>query len=231
MDTVPTSKVSIPKPDNWPGTFEAFKIVKPYIRPQIWNFVTTLGIGIIGSLFISIVVTAVFKHTLGGTAVNDVISLFIGAFLQATILTMFFAYLNNKELDVSEALSYGYNRSFRMLGVVVIMEVLLVASFILLVIPFFFLFPRVYLAPYFLMYDDLTVGEAFAASWHLTKGHAKEVYGIVGVNILLVLLCLTIIGIPFAIYWGIINSSSLAFLTMYLSQPKMAKKALKTTKS
>jgi hypothetical protein len=212
--------IDVPKPGNWPGAFESFKLVKPHIKPQIWNFVSVIGLSIAVLLLLDIVFSIVFKNTFMNTALKDLASLLIGSFMEAVIITMFFASLRGDEFTLQTAINYGLQRLLKMIGLIFIMYVIMLVSFILLVIPLFFVAPRVLLAPYYLILNDCTVGEALAASWHSTKGQYKNVYGIIGIQVLVALAFITIVGIPFAIYWGIINSGSFALLTLYLSQSK-----------
>ena len=223
INDIPSQSIEVPKVGKWPGTFETYKLVKPYIQPAMWNFVSAFGIGIILSLISEIIFGVIFKNSILTTIVDNIATIFIGSYIQAVLIYMYFEYLNKKELSLSEALIAGYQKLIKMTGVILVMDIVLVASFILLIIPFFFILPRVYLAPYFLIYGDCKVNEALAASWHSTKNNIKKVYGIIGLDLLIALLFITIIGIPFAIYFGLINSGSFALLTIYLSQQKKVK--------
>lgn len=221
-------EIDIPKPGEWPGTIQSFRIVRQYIKPRIWDFVSVIGIGIALLLVVDIIVSAIFRTRITGSIVDDVISFIVGAFMQATIIAMYFKVLKNEDFSLNSALLYGYRKMLKMTGLLLVMDVIIVASFVLLVIPFFFVLPRVYLAPYYFVFADCNVNQAIAASWHSTKGNSKKVYGILLLDIAFALLFLTIIGIPFAIYWGIINSGSFAFITLYLSQPKNKSKTNKS---
>ncbi len=217
--------INIPKYGEWPGTTESFKLVREFVKPRIWDFITVIGIGIILALVVEIILAAVFKHSLVNSIIDDLFGIVIGSFLQATIIAMFFDVLIGKEFTLNSAMAYGLNHIFKMMFLLIVLDIIIIASLVLLIIPFLFIFPRVYIAPYFLVKNDCTVSEAIAASWHSTKGNMRHVWGITLLNIALAILFLTIIGIPLALYWGIINSASFALLTLYLSQPKHAKKA------
>ncbi len=215
-----TDEVDVPKPDKWPGAFKSFMIVKPYIKPQIWNFVSVIGLSLIILILLEIVFNIVFKHTSTTTLLDDLSSISISAFIYAVIITMYFACLRGDKFTLQTAINYGLQRLLKMIGLIFVMYVIILASIILLIVPFFFVAPRVLLAPYYLILNDCTVGEALAASWHSTKGKLGNVYGVIGIQLLVALAFITIIGIPFAIYWGIINSGSFALLALYLSQAK-----------
>jgi hypothetical protein len=83
----------------------------------------------------------------------------------------------------------------------ILMTLLLGVAFVLLVVPFFFVLPRLLLAPYFLIDQKLGPIVALQRSWEATKGHAGKIWGIIGASLAMALLAVTIIGIPFAIYF------------------------------
>jgi hypothetical protein len=223
MAEIPSEAIQIPKLDEWPGTMGAYRLVKPYILPQIWNILGAVGLGILIAIVIEIIFGSVFKDKLTASVFNDLIGIAVGAFVQAVVLTMYFASIRNHEFTFNTAVAYGLKRVHKMLGLLIVMYVILVVSFVLLIVPFFFVLPRVYLAPYFLVHNDCSVSEAIAASWHSTKANEGKVYGIILLDVAIALLVITIIGIPFAIYFGTINSASFALLALYLSQSKSQK--------
>jgi hypothetical protein len=59
--------------------------------------------------------------------------------------------------------------------------------------------------------------DAYKASWAETKGYAINIWGIIAVNILFALLIVTIIGIPFSIYFLIMYSAAFAVFYLYLT--------------
>ncbi len=216
-------KVGIPKPNKWPGVFGSYKLVKPNIKIGIWNIFSVIGLGVIFLIIAEFIFSAFFHQKLTITILVDIVEYIAGAFMQVSIIYLYFNYLNGREVKLSETLHYGYSHVLKMIGLLIVMSVVLIASLIFLIVPFFYILPRIYLAPYLLVADNLKVNQAIGSSWHLTKNNSKKVYGIIGINLLLALLFLTFIGIPFAIYWGVINSASFALLTLYLLQPKTKK--------
>lgn len=216
--------IDIPGSGNWPGTIESYKHVRPYVKPQLWNFVSIIGLSIGVALVVQIILLAIFGRGVADNILDEAIGIFSGALFLASGIHIFLKAFNNEELSLNDALVYGYHRMLKMVGLLIVMYVLLLVSFLLLVVPFLIVLPRLYLAPYFLIYNDSTVGEALAASWHLTRGHSYEIYGIILLEAVIALLAITIVGIPFAVYFGIINAGSFALMTIYLSQPKTGKK-------
>jgi hypothetical protein len=131
---------------------------------------------------------------------------------------VYLAGVRGQKLGFGDAVSKALPFFFRMIGLWIVVAVTLFVSFILLVIPFFFVLPRVSLAHYFLIDQDMGVMEAFKASWAATKGHAGKVWGIIGATILMALLMVTIIGIPFSIYFLIMYSAAYAVLYSFLGK-------------
>jgi uncharacterized membrane protein len=105
-----------------------------------------------------------------------------------------------------------------MIGLFILIALSIVASAVLFIIPVFFVLPRLALAYYFLIDKHMGVIEAYKASWHATKGNAGKVWGIIGATILMALLMITIIGIPFSIYFLIMYSAVFAVLYEFLGK-------------
>lgn len=57
--------------------------------------------------------------------------------------------------------------------------------------------------------------DAYKASWAATRGHAMKVWGIAGVNCLMLLPVITIIGIPVSLYLLFMYSAANAVLYAY----------------
>jgi membrane-anchored glycerophosphoryl diester phosphodiesterase (GDPDase) len=116
----------------------------------------------------------------------------------------------------------------------VIITLLLAIAFVLLVVPFFFVLPRLVLAPYFLVDQKLGPIVATRRSWQATKGHAGKIWGIIGASLAMALLAVTIIGIPFAIYflfmYGAASALAYDFVAKQtaLTQPAPAPASLDT---
>jgi hypothetical protein len=200
-------------PKEWPGAIGSFKLVRPYIVKRIWTFV----ILIVGTIIVEILIDIIARRT---GFLGTLLEYLVDALLEGAVITMYFAALKDKELTIEEALRAGAAKFVNVFFVLLIVTVLSGLSFLLLVVPFFFVFPRLILAPYILIGQDLSVGDAITDSWNITKGHLGEVYGVVLLSIAIALLFITIIGIPFAIYWEAISGGSFALLSIYLLKNK-----------
>jgi hypothetical protein len=67
----------------------------------------------------------------------------------------------------------------------------------------------------------MNILDAYKASWDQTKGHSGMIWNIYGAGFAMALLMITIIGIPFAIYFLIMYSAALAVAYNFIngSQP------------
>ena len=202
-------------PASWPGAFGLFKHSKKAVKQNL----STLVVIWIISLAVSIVLDMILKKNLGGVVSYVADSLFAAAFA----LT-YLAGIRGQAVSTGEALNKAMAFWLKMIGLNILVVLSVIGSLLLLIIPFFFVLPRVVLANYFLVDQNMGVIDAYKASWAATKGHAGNVWGIIGVTILMALAAVTIIGIPFAIYWLIMYSASFAILYEFLrrSQPAAA---------
>lgn len=92
---------------------------------------------------------------------------------------------------------------------------IIVASAALFIIPVFFIAPRLVLAQYFIVDKNMGPVESIRASWNATKGNVGKVYGIFGATLVMSLLMLTIIGIPFALYFLLMYSAAYPLLYVW----------------
>ncbi|MGH7193341.1 MAG: hypothetical protein ACREJM_07365 [Candidatus Saccharimonadales bacterium] len=171
---------------------------------------------------IMVIVAAILQLLL--KRVGYVISIFTDILAAAALTWTLIASVRGQSVSIEEAFSKGVSYWLKMIGVAVLLWLSVAGSLLLLIVPFFFVFPRLILAYYFLVDKNMGVMDAYKASWNATKGNVGKVWGIVGVNILIVLLMVTIIGIPFSIYFLIMYSAAIALLyeTLSKNQPQAA---------
>ncbi|HEY4964277.1 MAG TPA: hypothetical protein VIH90_06295 [Candidatus Saccharimonadales bacterium] len=184
-------------PSVWPGAFAGFKQVRPTIKPVALSiFLIYLAYEVV-----DIIVVSILKSQ---TIVSDLINLVIGTLLSGTILSIYYAVLKHEDASLGVAFKKATSKFFNLLAVSLIVGFLSMLSFIAFIVPFFFIAPRLFFAPFLVMGEGLGIGESVSKSWSMTKGNLGKIYGIYGLMLLLCLLFITIIGIPFAIYWLII---------------------------
>ncbi len=218
------SSTNITAPREWPGAFKLYKFSK---EAMLVNWQIYLGVLALAILF-SFVVETVFSSDKGEGyyLLGQLVSTLLGVYISAVTTVVLFRNLRRKKIAFSEALSEGlkYYLPFIIMSATVYLA--LVASLLLLVVPFFFVLPRLLLTPYFLVGDDMEPLDAVKASWDQTKGHSMKVWGIIGVNVAFALLLLTIIGIPFALYFMFMYSAASALLYGWIKTTPKAKQQI-----
>jgi len=152
-----------------------------------------------------------------GSIVNVIVQL-VSIWISAAIAIALVVSVKRQKMSVSESLRDGGAIFLPFLGLNLLLGLITVASVLLFVIPVFFVLPRLMLAQYFLIEGKLGVMESISASWNATKGNVGKVWGIFGVNVLLVLLFMTILGIPFALYFGVMYQAAIPVLYLYLKK-------------
>lgn len=201
-------------PASWPGAFGLFKHSKKAVKQNLGTLVTLWVL----SLLVSIILDTALKRP--GSAASYVVDSLATAAFALTYL----AGIRGETMTTGQALNKALPFWLKMIGLNILVVLSVIGSILLLVIPFFFVLPRLVLANYFLVDQNMGVIDAYKASWAATKGHAGNVWGIIGATILMALAAVTIIGIPFAVYWLVMYSASFAILYEFLrkSQPEAA---------
>src|SRR5882757_6949346 len=190
-------------PHQWPGMFGMYKYAKQAVQ---FNLGTNLWL----QLFVALVGGALdvaLGRNFGGLA-----SLVFGSLFSAALLHAQISGVRGNKVSLEGALSRGIAVWLQMILLTILVGVSLLISFVLLIVPFFFVLPRLTLATYFLVDKQMDVLEAYKASWYATKGHTSMPWGIIVVTILICMLAITIIGIPFTIYFYIMYSAAFAVL-------------------
>lgn len=204
----------------WPGAFGIYKYSKSAVTPNVWVY---LGIGVI--YFIIAIVIGQFTissdpHTaapLGKQLVADVFRLVTYTLYAGAATYLWLAGTKGESLSFGQAISKCLTAFGRMLATLILSGLLGLVSLLALIVPFFFVYPRLVLAPYFLLDKNMGPVEAIKASWAQTKGHVTKLYGIYGAAFLMGLVAITLIGIPFAIYFTIMYSAANAVLYRYIT--------------
>jgi hypothetical protein len=197
-----------PVPDTWPGFMGAYKYSKEAVK---FNLGTVVILFLI-STFAGII-PGLFDQNAG-----NLISFVVTPFVSAASAYVFISGVRRKKVELGEASSVGFRFYLKMLGLTILIGLSLMLSLLALIIPFFFVLPRLLLANNFLVDKDQGVIEAYKSSWNATKGHALNIWGIIFLNAAMSLLFITIIGIPVAIYLLIMYSAAFALLYVYLEQ-------------
>lgn len=203
----PEAATALPNvPASWPGAFGLYKYSKAAVK---LNFVTLVVVWLLSAV-LGGALSNVLKNT------GDLFSFIISSLATAAFTLTYLAGVRRQQLSTGQALSKAVNFWLKMIGLNLLVAASIFASIICLVIPFFFVAPRLVLASYFLVDKDMGVIESYKASWAATEGYALRVWGIFGATFLMVLLMITIIGIPFSIYFLIMYSGVYGVVYEYL---------------
>jgi len=209
-------------PRSWPGAFGAYKYSRQNVMLNLGTIVILFLIPYVAQSFLSLFMQPSNSVTWNdffsptSTLVN-ILGFLISALFYAALILVYFNGVNNKKIDFVNALKQIWPKYIDYLLVSIIAYVLIALSILAFVIPFFFVFPRLFLAPYFLIDKDLGPIEAIKASWNNTSGYSMKVWGLIGVGILMFLPVITIIGIPFSIYFLVMYSASPVILYKYIT--------------
>jgi hypothetical protein len=189
-------------PDTWPGAFGAYKYSKRAVKPNVSTVVVIYLVNLVIGLLLE------WKLKTSG----QIITFLIGGLVTAALNLTYISGVRGQRLSIGQALSNALPFWLKMIGLNILLYLSFIISAILLIVPLFFVAPRLALASYFLVDKKLGIIGAYKASWAATKNHVIKIYGIVGVVILMTVLMLTIIGIPFAIYFLVMYSATFAVL-------------------
>ncbi len=201
----------VPKGE-WPGAWKLYQYSKQAV---LINWQTILGLLAV-SILISLMIEALFPKE--SNATNLLINLISVAF--GVILTSaYLASSRGKSISFEESFSVLKPMLYlKYLAVTLISGLLSFLSLILFIVPFFFVFPRILMAPYLVVDKGTDPVEAIQASWNMTKEHVGKIWGIIGATLAMSLLALTIIGIPFALYFLFMYQVAMILLYRYIQK-------------
>ena len=210
-----THQPELPRiPDVWPGAWKLYSYSKEAVK---LNWGLLLGLWII-NIFASLVLRAL----LGGV-IGELLAWVIEVVVSIGIIMVCLEGVRGQKVPfdnmikrVTPMLFLKYFAGMLLLGLA------LVIAAILFIVPFIIILPRVILAPYFLIDMDMGPAEAISASWKATKDHTGKVWGIIGASIALGLLAITIIGIPFSLYFLFMYGAAYAVLYNFISRTQPA---------
>lgn len=198
----------------WPGAFGVYKYSKQAILTNWRPLLAVLLLTLLASIIV---------RGAGGTdphkgmyLLAQLISLIVAAYASVATTFIELKSVKRENTSLNEAFAKAGHYFLPMLGAVLLMYVLLTASIMLLVVPFFFVLPRLVLMPYFLVDNNLGPLQALKASWNDTRGYSAKVWGIIGVTCLFALISITIIGIPFTLYFIFMYSGAQPLLYRYI---------------
>lgn len=196
----------------WPGAFKLFSSAK---KATMVNLSTLLQIVVISAI---LNILALLLDSNKNSGVSAIANLTVSVASLYISYALAFAYLSGvrgKKISFNAVNKSLKNKLVKYVIYSIALSLMLVVSFLLFVIPFFIVFPRTSLWMYALI-DGAE--NPIMKSWELTKGHIGKVYGIIGAQMLVLLLMFTIIGIPYVIYWLFMFATANALLYKHLNK-------------
>ncbi|MDB5164413.1 MAG: hypothetical protein JWL89_39, partial [Candidatus Saccharibacteria bacterium] len=168
--TPPVKAVSPPQvPESWPGAFGIYKFSKEVVKPNLGALIAVYVL----LIALSIAVEILFKHD--GTVyalIYNIVSALLSAFFTGATVCLWLAGVKGQKMSFSEAAKSAMAHLLNLFVLAILTYLALGLSLILLIIPFFFVLPRISLAAYYLIDKNLGPVDALKASWDETKGHA-----------------------------------------------------------
>ena len=147
----------------------------------------------------------------------------ISVFLSSTIIYASIRSVEGEQISVSEALSSVANKALNIVITGILVGILSLVSFVLFIIPAFFVIPRISMSLYFVVDKNMSPIDAIKASWEITREHVGKVYGILGVNLLILLPIVTLIGALATAYFGFMYFAATSILYIYLTKNQKTK--------
>lgn len=128
-----------------------------------------------------------------------------------------FASLKNKSVEPKPTFKAGLKFFWRYIGLAIMLGLIFGLSFLLLIVPFFFMLPRYILAPYYMVDRNLGVFAALRASAEGSKNRKGPIWGLIGVSLLVTVAGWIAVGIVIAILsWLITSITGLSSFAMVL---------------
>lgn len=185
---------------DWPCAFKIYSISKAAVK---YNRNLIIGLMALAA-FVEIAYVVYSEHSktsFSNSAVYYLVE-FILIIFQYMILYVILQGSKANKINLDQTLTVIFKKVINIIVCSFILSIIFLASIILLIIPAFFIIPRIYLAVYYVIDKDMDPISAIKTCWHDTRNNVLKLYEILGVNILILILALTIVGIPFAIYFG-----------------------------
>ena len=211
----------------WPGAFGAFKPSRDAIRRSLSTVVLLIVLNIVVAIILSIVFESIFNKVLG-VWLNDLVNIAVSALFVSAQIFVYLSSLRGKRVELKDSFKAAQPYWGRMILLQLLVLVTVLGGFLLLIVPGIIFALRLSLSTYYLVDQDMGVMDAYKASWHATRGNLGKVWGLIGVNFLMILPSITIIGIIATIYLTIMYSASFGMLYLYLvakqpaAKPKVA---------
>ena len=198
-------------PKTWPGAFGLYAYSKRAIMTNLSTYAAVFVLSLVIGALPSFVDQKTSVYLLVSVMANVV-----AVWFDAALVVIVLQSVKKRKISLDDSLQQGLAMLVKYFLQSLLLGLIALACILCLVVPLFFILPRLALAQFFLFDKNMGVTESIKASWESTRGHVGKVWGIIGASLAMALLMLTIIGIPFSVYFIIMYSAANAILYFWL---------------
>jgi len=180
----------------------AFSLLMPSWQAVKLNFITFIEL--IAIPFMVELLGVIFVRHGHGPGANFIFSILgdvLSLLLAPAMIVVQLASVRGERIDLLPAIRTSLKYFWRYVGLAICMLVIIGVGLALLIVPGLFMLRRYILAPYYLIDQDLKISEALRKSAEQSKRFSNAVWGLLGVEILFVLLVFFIIGFVLSIMY------------------------------
>lgn len=170
---------------DWPGAFGAFKRSAAAVKVNLLPIL----------LFDLLLILASGASNTKKMWLVALVGFLLSVWIQLALTSLYLASAKGEKQDFSAAAKVGIDRYVDGFMATILTGVLAFLSLIALIVPFFFVVPRLQLVLYFVVDKGMGPIEALKASWNETKGHSLKMWGAILVSVLFAVLMLVLVGI------------------------------------
>jgi hypothetical protein len=168
------------------------------VRTNIWTIIWLCVISFASSFVLQSLATA-FRLP---EAIGQIASYVVGIWIAVALIVVYLASARHKKISLDAALRIEPSLAVNYFLLWLLTTLLAILSFVLFIIPSFFVVPRLVLAPYYLIDKKLGPLDALKASWRESKGNVGKIWGIFGATLVFAILILVLVGIYFLIMYS-----------------------------
>lgn len=164
---------------------DAFSLFGPSIRALRLNWLT-LGILFLVPIVLSYSGKLPWHDTIGldasfATFLLGFAFFFVGFVAVIASFVAELASAKHQKISLAQALSEGFSRFWRLLGLLAVMVLIIVIGLLLFIVPGIFALQRLLLAPYFMIDQNLSIKLAIRASFVAGKKNSGALWGVLGI--------------------------------------------------
>jgi hypothetical protein len=191
----------------WPGAFGVFKRAAA---------ATKVNLGAIVLFDILLILFSGADRKKGGLIVF--VSFLIGVWVHLALTSLYLASSRGQKQSISDAAQAGIKHYVNGFIASFLTAIIIVVSVLALIVPFFFVAPRLQFVLFYVVDKGMGPIEALKASWADSKGFSLKIWGAIAVSILFAVLCVLIVGI----YLLFMYQTVFALLYLYITGKKGA---------